>query len=192
MNIKLDGDEQLDQALEDLATELAPRQDLWPAIPAEIGNRVRRRARWTDWRNIAVAATVVVAVNVVITLTLIQRDRSSGHQLAFREPTTAGMMVQPVNYGAGLRLGPVYLQDRQDLRRRLDASLDSMDPETRAALIGDVDDLRAAQAQIAAALMEDPDNTHLQRMLLRSLEDEVMLLSQMERLAAEWNRRMDL
>jgi hypothetical protein len=193
MNIRLDGDEQLDQALEGLPTALAPRQDLWPAINAEIGDRARRRERWTDWRNIAIAATVVIAANVVITLALLERDGAGVGvgELAFHDPVSVGV-VQPVNYGGGLRLGPSYLQDRQDLRRRLDDSLDALAPETRAALIADVADLRAAQVQITQALMEDPDNIHLQRMLLRSLEDEVMLLSQVERLAAERTRRMDL
>ena len=191
MNIKLDGDEQLDQAIEALSVEMAPRDDLWPAIAAEIGDRARRRDRWTDWRMIAAAATVVMAANVIVTLALLERDDGPPVQLAFREPV-ATVTAQPVNYGSSVRMGPSYLQDRQDLRHRLDDSLESLDPELRAMLVADVEDLRAAQHQIAEALMEDADNTHLQRMLLRSLEDEVVLLSQIERLALEQERRMDL
>jgi type VI protein secretion system component VasF len=191
MNIKLDGDEQLDQAIEALSVEMTPRNDLWPAIAADIGDRARRRDRWTDWRMIAAAATVVMAANVIVTLALIDRSDGSPVQLAFREPVSTAN-VQPVNYGSSVRMGPGYLQDRQALRRRLDDSLESLDPEIRATLVADVADLRAAQHQIAEALMEDADNTHLQRMLLRSLEDEVVLLSQIERLAMEQERRMDL
>jgi type VI protein secretion system component VasF len=191
MNIKLDGDQQLDQALEALSVEMTPQNDLWPAIAAEIGDRARRRDRWTDWRMVAAAATVVMAANVIVTLALIDRSDDSPVQLAFREPVSTAN-VQPVNYGSSVRMGPGYLQDRQALRRRLDDSLESLDPEVRATLVADVADLRAAQHQIAEALMEDADNTHLQRMLLRSLEDEVVLLSQIERLAMEQERRMDL
>jgi hypothetical protein len=191
MNIKLDGDQQLDQALEALSVEMTPQNDLWPAIAAEIGDRARRRDRWTDWRMVAAAATVVMAANVIVTLALIDRSDGSPVQLAFREPVSTAN-VQPVNYGSSVRMGPGYLQDRQALRRRLDDSLESLDPEVRATLVADVADLRAAQHQIAEALMEDADNTHLQRMLLRSLEDEVVLLSQIERLAMEQERRMDL
>jgi hypothetical protein len=192
MNIRLDGDEQLDQALEGLSAELTPRTDLWPAIVDEIGHRARTRDRWANWRTLAIAATVVMAANVIVTLMLIDQDDQSPQQLAFREPTTPAAQVQPVNYGSSVRMGPGYLQDRQDLRRRLDGSLETLDPELRDSLTSDVEDLRSAQHQIAEALMEDPDNAHLQRMLLRSLEDEVVLLSQIDRLAREQERRMDL
>jgi len=192
MNIRLDGDEQLDRALEGLVPELQPRADLWPAISADIAHRARRSVRWSDWPKVAAAAAVLIAVNVAITLALLEtRSGPTPQALAFREPVASGM-VQAVDYGGGMQLGPSYLQDRQDLRRRLDDALDQLDPSTHAALVDDVAGLRAAQTQIAEALLADPDNAHLQRMLIRSLEDEVVMLSQIERLAVQQGRRNDL
>lgn len=187
----MDEEQRLDRALEGLATEIEPRTDLWPAISEDIGARARQRERWSDWRRLGVAATVVLAANVIITLALTAGDgpRGSG---GFVEPSGSDLVQPVVDFGEGVRLGPDYIQDQADLRDRMDEALEHLDAETRALVERDLADLRAAQRQIGEAMVADPSNPHLQRMLIRSLQDEVLMLGNVERLSLSMGRGYEL
>jgi hypothetical protein len=163
--------------LDELAQDVPPPRDLWPAISAAIeAERVvgavphiaARRARWLPAAGMA-AAVALVAIGVFI-------GRS------FDQPTPAKIVDNrnaPSANGvitASLR-DAEYRKQRSDLLVEVTAKLKTMPPAERDKVAASLATLRRSISEIEAALGRDPANALLQELLVNTSQEEMRALT---------------
>lgn len=167
----------LDERLGRLPGEIPPARDLWPEIAARIGAAEPRRAspRPVPWRLLAAAASVgLIAVFVA---SLDRGDDSLSPQVV---PAGATAPVAST-FGPGHVLGSDYQAARAGLADDLERRLQALPPETRAAVLENLETIRRATEEINAALGQDPANAMLQHQLLAAYQDELTVLANLKR-----------
>jgi hypothetical protein len=196
-------DRRLDVELDRLPREVAPRADLWPRIAdrieAEAGSRPAR-ARWAQawWPQLA-AACVLMAVTAVVTWQVarppaqsaIESAGPSGQIAELDIPVIATPPATPASFGVPA-LGPDYVAARTLLVSTFEQRLAELPPTTRRKIERNLDDIRRASAELAAALDEHPANPLLQNLLVSTYQDELALFSQINQAAMPTNPRNDL
>ena len=184
-------DERLLRAARDLRGDVTPPRDLWPGIEDAITAPARRTAaRWP--RLAAQAAAVLLLVGGSSALTwLTMRDdvaptpQAAGHgELAF-EPVSG-------SFGSDYTLGPDFTDARNSVAAKLDAELKRLPPDTRADVEKNIATIRAAIVEINKALADQPDNVLLQELLLSAYNEELAVMSRVDRLANSVMRRDDI
>jgi hypothetical protein len=163
--------------IDELAQDLPPPRDLWPAISAAIEtDRVvsavthtnTRRSRWMPAAGMA-AAVALVTLGVFI-------------GRIFAPATTVTMVNTPLVQGAA-DLMPAALRDA-DYRKQRDALLVEVDnrlktmPAAEREKVGaSLATLRRSIGEIEAALGRDPANALLQELLVSSCQEEMRALT---------------
>ncbi len=170
--------ESLDAALASLPREVRPGRELWPAIARNIGHGVRPapRAAWPQWP-MALAASVVVASLVGALCWSVARERTTAELLAQRAPA-AGTHAVPVNFQ--LPQDADYVAARAALERTFNERLDLLAPATRARVRADLATIRKANADISAALAQDPASPLLWQLLRNTWQQEINLYTSVD------------
>lgn len=188
----------LDEGLAGLPPEVEPGTDLWPGIRSAISRR-RLRRRVETWLPLAAVAglALVVAAGTLLREGLPAGDApawSGTGGLSAAVPHAADMEgpVRPVAYGPGYNVGPSFVLARSRLSERAEEVLQQLDPTARQVVERDLAELRRSQAMLNAALSENPDDTHLQRLLMNNYQRELVLLQEVTQLVTDLPRRTDL
>ncbi|HWJ07632.1 MAG TPA: hypothetical protein VNS57_17775 [Steroidobacteraceae bacterium] len=179
------GETRLDAWLRDLPQGVEPSRDLWPAIEARLEPRARRWAPSWAWQ--AAAAVLLVAGSSLLTATLLDDDGTSGKMAAtpgatVAAPADVSAAAVPANYAAGSQLDPEYLAARRQLTAMLNERIANLPDSTRAKLEQNLAEMRRAAEQINAALAEQPGDPLLQDLLLKTYQDELAVLANVNQL----------
>lgn len=181
-------DRELDGMLRELPAEVAPERDLWPGVRAGI-RRARRKSVLESWLPLAAVASLslVVALGMLATPSSMETEEEGAPGLL-----NAPGSLRPVAYGPGDNVGPSFVLARSRLSERADELLEGLDPAARGIVERDLAELRRSQQELNTALQADPDNQHLQRLLLNSYRRELVLLQEVTQLVTDLPRRTDL
>jgi hypothetical protein len=184
-------DARLDARLQELPLAAMPGRDLWPGIASRIEQidaaipiATRRRA-WV-WQ--AAAAVVLVAGSSLLTASLLDKARPTGQsagQSAVQrsgQPTIPGATIVPAAFGPAGTLDGDYLTARQQLTRMLDERISLLPPSARAKLEFNLGEMRRAADEINAALAAQPGDPLLEELLLKTYQDELAVLSNVNEL----------
>ena len=175
-----------------LPQAVAPQRDLWPAIEAEIASSSREKK--SGWDSVWMQAAVIlllVGASSGLTYTVMKNGSGSLSPVGQAGPA---LVFEPVSgsFGSRYNLGPDYLDARRDLAANLEAELESLEPETRAAVVTNLQTIQQAIKDINVALAEEPDNVLLQELLLRTYRDELSLLQKVDLISGARLRRDDI
>jgi hypothetical protein len=164
-------EDKLTTAARQLATEIRPQRDLWPGIERAITEPVPRRSRWTPmW---AQAAAVVLLIGASSGLTyLAMKD---GKPIVIERPTPE-YTFERAAFGSNYTLGSDYLETRADLLTRFEQELERLSPEQRQDVETSLGVIRDAIDDINAALLQDPGNTLLQDLLMKTYHEELNVM----------------
>jgi hypothetical protein len=185
-----DEDGRLDAELRGLSRiTIEPERDLWPGIATQLEPRsalgtTRRRPAWL-WQ--AAAAVLLVAGSSLLTATLLDNERGEGTMAAAptvvpAPATTSGAMAMPAAFGPGAKLDPEYLAARRQLTAVLETRMANLPSSTRAKLEVNLAEMRRAAEQINAALGEQPGDPLLEELLLKTYQDELAVLANVNQL----------
>ena len=178
-----------------------PARDLWPAIRAGIGGataqtvrhsapapapRPRPRLRLRAWRRAAVIAAGLALMVV---------SASAGwwlHDLGEPLPQTVARIDQPVapRPVADSATANFFEQEERlaesigQLETLLRQYSEHLDPDTREAIVQNLELIDSAIAEAQRALEEDPNSDYLQSHIAASMERKVRLLEDAARLAS--------
>jgi hypothetical protein len=174
--------EPLDPRLAGLPRSIAPTRDLWTGIEARLEPRAAvhhgfRRSRWLAQ---AAAAVLLVAGSSLLTATLLDGRRADSKVAAgatAQAPVEPGVMAMPAAFGPGSRIDPEYVTARKQLQSVLDARMASLPASTRSKLAENLGELRRAAQQINEALDEQPGDPLLEELLLKTYQDELAVLA---------------
>jgi hypothetical protein len=186
-----DGDDteaRLDAQLRSLPREIDPPRDLWPGIAARVEGDAaaangRGRSRWLVQ---AAAAVLLVAGSSLLTAKLVERGAAPAQTARAQPPATAmsegTIGAMPAAFGPNVRLDPEYMAARRQLTMMLQARLAKMPPSTRAKLEANLAEMSRAAEEINAALAEQPGDPLLQELLLKTYQDELAVLANVNQL----------
>jgi hypothetical protein len=167
--------------LDQLAQNVPPTRDLWPAISAAIETHAieqreqatapragaRRRTWWMPAMGVA-AALALVSIGVVIGLNVSQNG--AGATLA---GNTGG---DPALLPAALRDAD-YRKQREALLVEVENRLQAMPAADREKVSASLNTLRRSISDIEAALGRDPANALLQELFVNSCQEEMRALT---------------
>jgi hypothetical protein len=197
-------DAQLDARLRELPSEVEPGRDLWPGIAARLEQAdapLQRVTRGPAWAWQVAAALVLVAGSSLLTASLLDRSPPTGQfagQSASQpasQPSRAapdlaqgGASVLPAAFGPTGRLDGEYLAAREQLTRMLEERIAVMPPSARAKLEFNLGEMRRAADEINAALAAQPGDPLLEELLLKTYQDELAMLSNVNQLTDSLQR----
>jgi hypothetical protein len=161
--------------IDELARDIPPARDLWPAISAAIeADRAaatapaapRRRSAWLPVAGLA-ASVVLVAIGVLI---------GQGLNPTRGDSVAQGTGANPAVIPAALR-DAEYRKQRDTLLVEAQAKLKTMPPAEREKVAASLATLRRSIGEIEAALGRDPANALLQELLVNSCQEEMRALT---------------
>jgi hypothetical protein len=164
-------EDKLTTAARQLATEIKPQRDLWPGIEHAIAEPVRRRSRWTPVFAQAAAIVLLVGASSGLTYLAVKDDNR-----VVVERVTPHYTFERAAFGSNYTLGSDYLQTRADLLARFEQELERLSPEQRQDVEKSLEVIRDAIDDINAALQQDPDNTLLQDLLMKTYHEELNVM----------------
>jgi anti-sigma factor RsiW len=165
---------------------VVPEHDLWPAIQARLRPKrsAARLKRVTPVWRLRWAIAVAAAALMILAVGLVERYMTPG------SPLTPGAGKQRNGSAAAqaiaAELRPVeaeYHRARASLRDKLEASKESLAPETVNVVEENLAVIDEAIAEIQTALKEDPGNERLAHRLVATYDKEVELLEQAVRVS---------
>jgi hypothetical protein len=167
--------------LDELAQNVAPSRDLWPAIEAAIAQSVEhqsgeqsaspaRGARPTWWMPAVGMAAAVALVSIGV---IIGMNFGGGSSTTL---VNAGNAGDPALMPAALRDAD-YRKQRDALLVEVNDRLKTMPAEDRAKVAASLKTLQRSISDIEAALGRDPANALLQELLVNSCQEEMRVLT---------------
>ena len=183
-NDALEQDDILVQAIGELRDE-APGRDLWPGVAARIQATPRRRTIAVTWSQLAVAASLLVAVSAGLTWFVARQPVAA--------PASTEIVVQAENEPVGSADGQVQqanFADKQydaavvDLEKILRDDRDRLDPRTVMVIERNLQTIDDAIAQAREALDKDPANPYLNSHLADARRRKLDLLRRATTLAS--------
>ena len=163
----------------ELPKDVAPSRDLWPGIAARLGEALQRPAQRTFRWPLALAAGFLVAsVSALLTWSL-TRAPEAPVVIAQPGPTANAIPtdIVPVRYGPNSGLTAKELIARDQLVEQIRGRCASLKPETRAAIVKNLEIMQNAANEIDAALAKDPASGMLKGMLVGTYKQELQLYS---------------
>jgi hypothetical protein len=173
-----------------LRREIAPQRDLWPQIEARIRTETgaSTAGRWRFAVGLA-AAIALVSLSSLVTLWI----SGGGTDPEISHVVPPGVASAPsMAFGPDHELGPKYRLARNALTMDLESRLQALPPATREIVERNLGQIRGAVAEINSALAEDPDNALLQQLLMATYQDELDVLSEVNRVAASMPTRTEI
>lgn len=164
--------------LDELALNVPPPRDLWPAIAQAIeaheadkklavmpqGNR--RRSFWMPAAGMA-AAVMLVAIGVIIGVNLNAPGTGTMANVQGGDPAVIPAALRDAN----------YRKQRDELLVEVDTRLQTMPKAEREKVAASLATLRRSIGEIEAALGRDPANALLQELLVSSCQEEMRALT---------------
>ena len=181
-------DTRLEARLRELPRALEPGRDLWPAIASNLDARESGSWRRPAWLAQAAAAVLLVAGSSLLTAKLLDQGAPDGQKTTEVQPqpstgASAGEFApMPAAFGSSVRLDPEYAAARKQLTAMLQARLEQLPPSTRAKLETNLGEMQRAAEQIDAALAEQPGDPLLEELLLKTYQDELAVLANVNQL----------
>ena len=173
--------ESLDAALASLPRGVRPARELWPgiergiaraaALDAAQGGAPGPRAGRMPWP-MALAASVLLASLTGALCWSVARERAGAESLAQRAGAEGPDGI-PVNFQPPMDAD--YVAARAALLRTFNERLDLLAPATRARVRADLETIRKANADIRAALAQDPASPLLWQLLRNTWQQEISL-----------------
>ncbi|MCC5885135.1 MAG: hypothetical protein JJT88_01745 [Gammaproteobacteria bacterium] len=180
-----EGRPSLDEAIAGLPRELAPERDLWPAIAADL--QAGRRRAWLQ----PFAAAAAIGCVAVLGWHLLDGP-SQDEPIELVEQPWQERPVQALPYDF-IAVEAEYGAAREQLVADLDARLEQLSPESRAAIERSLETIAGALVDLRAALADEPLDPVLRRLLLNLHGQELAVLAQVERSTrVVQDRRMEL
>ena len=167
-------EDKLTASARQLATEIRPERDLWPGIEAAIAEPAPRRSRWTPGLAQAAAVVLLIGASSGITYLAVKDDGSA----VVPEVTMTSLEVSRTAFGSDHTLSSDYEDARAELFENLETELGRLSPEERQDVVTSLGVIRGAIDDINAALAEDPDNTFLQDLLIKTYREELRVMRQ--------------
>jgi len=171
--------ELLDAQLARLPRALPPAHDLWPAIEA-----ATRPHRLWQWPTRLAAGLLVAAISAALTWSMVRQQPGTGlvgSLPAERGALTAASFEPPQDRA--------YRATRAALEETFRDRLSLLAPKTRARIEADLETIRKANADIRAALQQDPASPVLQRLLESTWQQEIDLYRSVARATEPISRR---
>jgi hypothetical protein len=169
--------------IDELAKDIPPSRDLWPAIAAAIdaekasaapqAKQPVRRAAWMPAVGLA-ASVALVAVGVFIGKNL--GTQPSGLLAGTHQPQNGNPVANPLVIPAALR-DAEYRQQRDALLVEAQAKLKTMPTAERDKVAASLATLQRSISEIEAALGRDPANALLQELLVNSCQEQMRALT---------------
>jgi hypothetical protein len=168
--------------IDELARDVPPARDLWPAIAQAIAEAIEsEKAASTHSQNRARRSTWWPAPAIAAALALVALGVLIGRQMTPEVVvTTAATQNVPANGGA---LPAAYQRDakyravRERLLVDVQQRLETMPAAERAKVAASLATLRRSIWEIEAALGRDPANALLQELLVNSCQEEMRALT---------------
>lgn len=164
-------DDKLTAAARQLATEIKPQRDLWPDIERAIAAPEPRRSRWTPMFAQAAAIVLLVGASSGLTYLAVKDDRP----VVITQPTPE-YTFERASFGSSYTLGRDYLATRADVVARFEQQVERLSPAERQDVERSLEVIRGAIDDINAALQQDPDNTLLQDLLMKTYHEELNVM----------------
>jgi len=159
----------------ELPKDIAPARDLWPGIAARLGEAEKPAVRPFRWPLALAAGVLVAAVSALFTWTLTRAPVPSTPAVIAQKVVPTD--VVPVNYGPNSGLSAKDLGARDELLRQFRGRFADLRPETRAAIVKNLEIMQKAANDIDAALAKDPASGMLKGMLVGTYKQELQLYS---------------
>jgi hypothetical protein len=166
--------------IDELAQDLPPARDLWPAIAKAIAAEqvavtpVSGGARRAFWRPASSMAAAVALVAVGVWIGRAMTLPAGGPTIAGTQDTT----IQDANrIQTALQRDEKYHQQRDALLVDVEKRLKAMPPAERDKVSASLATLRRSIGEIEASLGRDPANALLQELLVSSCQEEMRALT---------------
>ena len=164
-------EDRLTEAARQLATEIRPQRDLWPGIEQAITEPRPQRSRRTPIFAQAAAVVLLVGASSGLTYLGLKGDRPG-----VVERVTPAYTFERTAFGSSYTLGSDYQETRANLLARFEQELERLSPEERQDVEQSLAVIRGAIDDINAALLQDPDNTLLQELLMKTYHEELNVM----------------
>lgn len=174
-----------------LSIEVMPERDLWPGIEQAITQPAKpARTVWNSVWAQAAAVLLLVGGSSAVTYLAVTEDASPLSPVA----DGPALVFEPVStqFGSMYNLGPDYQDARRSLAVKIDEELNRLTPEERAEVQKNIDVIRQAIEDINEALVAEPDNELLQKLLLKSYREELDLMIRVDSITSAAMRRGDI
>lgn len=174
--------QQLDKLIAGLPRSISPGHDLWPEIETSIAGPAHQGARqWHWWNSPLVSAASLAVAASALTFALTRAPEIA-------QPSPAVVSTQP----ASVMLDPGFLANRKRLENQIDGRLSELSPEMRGLVRQNLATIRGSLHEISMALAEDPDNADLHDLLLSTYEQELQVMTEINRMPDASARRIEL
>lgn len=168
-----------------LPRSLAPSRDLWPRIERRIApSGWSRLFAWDSTALVAAAAAVVIGL-----LAVVFAQRSPGTVRTVEIPVAAAATAEPASAGPDVQ-DPVLAQAERDYETAASALLAALQqrrqvltPDTIAGVQQNLQVIDSALVQVRQALVKDPRNPDLNRMLVATHRKKLDVLQRVVRLS---------
>jgi hypothetical protein len=175
--------ERLVNRLDQLASDVPPSRDLWPAISARIAAETQgdmapmsakgsRPAVWQRPAYAMAAAVALLAVGVFVGLKIGAPPVAAPAVAASAQPGSDASVIP-----ASMRRDAAYRQERDALLKEVQVKLNAMPPADRDKVAKSLDTLRRSITEIETQLGYDPANALLQELLVSSCQEEMRVLT---------------
>ena len=160
--------------IDQLAQNMPPARDLWPAIAQAIESDraaalrpAHTRSRWLPAVGMAAAVALVTLGVFIGRMSTSTSDQVAGTSLTQGEPSLIPAALRDAN----------YRKQRDALLVEVNSQLKSMPPAERDKVAASLATLRRSIGEIEAALGRDPANALLQELLVNSCQEEMRALT---------------
>jgi hypothetical protein len=164
-------DDKLTAAARQLATEIKPQRDLWPDIELAITETPSRRSRWSPMFAQAAAIVLLVGASSGLTYLAVKNDQP----VVIPQPAPE-YTFERASFGSSYTLGNDYLETRAEVLSRFEKEVERLAPEERQDVEQSLEVIRGAINDINAALQQDPHNTLLQDLLMKTYHEELNVM----------------
>lgn len=167
----------LEEALASVPRELRPARDLWPEIASATGLRNGRQGREsaavnpTPWPLALAASIGVISLAAALAWSVWRAQPAA--DLVAQQRSGALATQRPVSFEPPQ--GAAYLAARAALERTFNERLNLLAPATRSRVQADLETIRKANADIRAALAQDPASPLLLQLLRSTWRQEIDL-----------------
>ena len=173
-----------------LPAGVSPDRDLWPGIEQAIAHPApRERTPWNSTWAQAAAVVLLVAGSSGVTYFAVKDDGQQAPEVIYADNVFESVSG---DFGQQYTLGNEYLDAHRQMQSGLEKKLNSLSPDTRDAVVNNLNTIRAAIKELNNALAVEPDNTLLQELLLSTYHDEMALMKHVDGIANSAMRRDDI
>ena len=173
-----------------LPAGVSPDRDLWPGIEQAIVHPApRERTPWNSTWAQAAAVVLLVAGSSGVTYFSVKDGGQQAPEVIYADNVFESVSG---DFGQQFTLGNEYLDAHRRMQSGLERKLNSLSPDTRDAVVKNLNAIRVAIKDLNNALAVEPDNTLLQELLLSTYHDEMALMKHVDGIANSAMRRNDI